>query len=285
MAKKKQILDVDGLKVSLINDGIAEYISLTDMAKSANPRTDIVIQNWLRNRNTIEFLGLWEQMYNANFNPIEFDGIRNQAGLNTFALSSKQWIERVGAIGIISKAGRYGGTFAHKDIAFEFGTWLSPAFKLYLIKDYQRLKEEEMGQQSLEWNVKRLMAKVNYQIHSEAVKEYLIPPAINSKHKEWMVYASEADLLNIALFGMTSKEWRLQNSEKKGNMRDEASTLQLLVLANLESLNAKLIEWGCDKEERLNILNKTAVDQMQTLLSNSSTKKLNDGEANIKKLK
>ncbi len=285
MAKKKQILDVDGLKVNLINDGIAEYISLTDMAKSANPRTDIVIQNWLRNRNTIEFLGLWEQMYNVNFNPIEFDGVKSQTGLNTFSISAKQWIERVGAIGITSKAGRYGGTFAHKDIAFEFGTWLSPAFKLYLIKDYQRLKEEEMGQQSLEWNVKRLMAKVNYQIHSEAVKEYLIPPTLNTKHKEWMVYASEADLLNIALFGMTSKEWRLQKPKKKGNMRDEASTLQLLVLANLESLNAKLIEWGCDKEERLNILNKTAVDQMQTLLSNSSTKKLNDGKSDIKKLK
>lgn len=280
MSKKRQNLEVDGVEVQLLSIQEEDYISLTDMARSSNERTDLVLQTWMRNRNTIEFLGLWEEVHNPHFNPYEFAGIREQTGLNTFYISAKEWIERTKAVGIISKTGRYGGTFAHKDIAFEFGTWLSPRFKLFLIKDYQRIKEEEQSTKSLEWDVKRLLVKANYRIHTEAVREYLVPPLLLNTKREGIVFASEADLLNTALFGMTAKEWKLQNADLKGNMRDYASAEQLIVLANLEALNAKLLEWDCDQPLRLQILNKTAIDQMNVLLGIPSVKQL---AAKIKK--
>jgi hypothetical protein len=247
------------------------------MARSSSDRTDLVLQTWMRNRNTIEFLGLWEELHNPNFNPYEFAGIKEQTGLNSFYISAKEWIERVQAVGIVSKTGRYGGTFAHKDIAFEFGTWLSPRFKLFLIKDYQRVKEEENKVKSLDWNVKRLLSKANYRIHTEAVREYLMPPQLMYTKKEGIVFASEADLLNTSLFGLTAKEWKLQNPELKGNMRDHATSEQLIVLSNLEALNAKLLEWDCDQELRLQILNKTAIDQMNVLLGLPAVKQLKAG--------
>ena len=274
---KKQQLDVEGVQVRLLSIQEDDYISLTDMARSSSDRTDLVLQTWMRNRNTIEFLGLWEELHNPNFNPYEFAGIKEQTGLNSFYISAKEWIERVKAVGIVSKTGRYGGTFAHKDIAFEFGTWLSPRFKLFLIKDYQRIKEEETKVKSLDWNVKRLLSKANYRIHTEAVREYLMPPQLMHTKKEGIVFASEADLLNTALFGLTAKEWKLQNPELKGNMRDHASSEQLIVLSNLEALNAKLLEWDCDQELRLQILNKTAIDQMNVLLGLPAVKQLKAG--------
>ena len=274
MTKKGKLI-VQGIEIKFETYQDEDYISLTDMARSANPRTDVVLQNWLRNKNTVAFLGLWEILHNnPNFNPIEFEGISQKTGLNTFYLSVKEWIQRTKAIGIRSTPGRYGGTFAHKDIAFEFGSWLSPQFKLYLIKDYQRIKQGEAERNKLEWNVSRVLSKANYHIHTEAVRQYLIPPEIHNTRKEGLVFSSEADLLNKSLFGLTAKEWRIHNPDMKGNMRDNATTEQLIVLANLESLNAKLIEWDCDQSQRLEILNKTAIDQMNILLGAPSIKKL-----------
>ncbi len=260
------------IQIQTIED--QDYFSLTDMARSENPRTDLVIANWLRNRNTIEFLELWEQEYNPNFNPLEIEGFKNKAGSNAFSLSSKQWISATNAIGIRSKSGRYGGTYAHKDIAFEFGTWLSPKFKLYLIKEYQRLKQDEAVRNKIEWKVSRVLAKANYHIHTDAVRQYLVPGKITHTKKEGVFFSSEANLLNKAVFKLTAKEWRIQNPNLEGNIRDYATTEQLVVLANLESLNSKLLEWDCDFEQRLAILVSTAEQQLEILREKNTTKKL-----------
>jgi hypothetical protein len=234
----------------------------------------VLIEKWLRNKNTIEFIGIWEQLNNPVFNSPEFEGIRNEAGLNRFTLSVKKWIEKTNAVGILAKTGRYGGgTFAHKDIAFEFGSWLSPEFKLYLIKEFQRLKEEEFRMQSLEWNLQRTLAKVNYKIHTDAIKDKLIPPRI-SKTQANFIYANEADLLNVALFGMTAGEWRQGNSGKSGNMRDYAALEQLVVLSNLESINAVLIHQGLEQPERVRQLNDIAINQMRSLMGAASLRRL-----------
>ena len=270
MSKTKTI-NVKGTEVSIINHLNEDYISLTDMIKSFGD--DTIIKNWLRNRNTVEFLGIWEQINNPNFNSVEFDLIRNQTGLNSFVLSVKKWVESTNAIGIIASAGRYGGTFAHKDIAFEFGSWLSPEFKLYLIKEFQRLKEEESKNKSLSWNLHRTLAKVNYKIHTDAIKENLIPIKV-TKQQASFIYANEADLLNVALFGLTAKEWRNFNPNLKGNIRDYAAIEQLVVLSNLESLNVVLIKNEIGQSDRLVQLNKIAITQMKSLLSHNQIKKL-----------
>lgn len=248
-----------------------DYICITDIARYKDPdRTDYLIQNWLRNRNTIEFLGLWEQLNNPDFNPIEFDGIRIQAGLNSFILSARQWVEKTHARGIIAKPGRYGGTFAHKDIAFEFASWISVEFKLYLIKEFQRLKDDE--HKKLGWDIRRNLAKINYRIHTDAVQENLIPPEL-TKPQINAVYASEADVLNMALFGMSAKEWRENNPEKRGNIRDYANISQLVCLSNMENLNAHFISNGLAQPERLAKLNAIAIHQM-TLLTRDATVRL-----------
>ena len=251
-----------------------DYISLTDIARyKDSERTDYIIQNWLRNRNTIEFLGIWEHLNNPDFNPIEFDGIRNQAGLNSFVLTAKRWIKATNAIGISSKAGRYGGTYAHKDIAFEFASWVSVEFKLYLIKEFQRLKEEE--RKTLGWDIRRNLAKINYRVHTDAIQRHLIPPTLDKKQTS-LVYASEADVLNLALFGMTAAQWREANPDKRGNIRDDADVTQLVCLSNLENLNALFIAEGMSQQERLKRLNQIAIHQM-TLLSGSEQLRLSGG--------
>ena len=238
---RKNTVDVQGTAVSFVSRGNEDFISLTDIAKYKNPdHADDVIRNWLRNRNTIEFLGIWERLNNPDFNPVEFDGIRIQAGLNSFTLTPKQWIEKTRATGIVSRAGRYGGTYAHKDIAFEFASWVSVEFKLYLIKEFQRLKEDENRRLSLAWNLNRTLSKLNYRIHTDAIREHLIPPEITPAQAA-ITYASEADLLNVALFGLTAKQWRDANPKLDGNMRDHATVEQLLVLANIEGMNAEFI--------------------------------------------
>ncbi len=272
--KKIEVLNIE-VKVKTIDQD--DFICLTDIAKSRNPEhPDDLIRNWLRNRNTLELLRIWEQLHNADFNPVEFDGIRKQAGLNSFTLTPKQWIQATGAIGLTSKAGRYGGTFAHKDIAFEFASWVSVEFKLYLIKEFQRLKQDEQAQ--LGWDVRRQLTKINYRIHTDAVKQNLIPPTL-TKSQISHVYASEADLLNMALFGQTAKQWRDENPEKTGNVRDYANVSQLVCLANLETLNAHLIQQSLAQSERLALLNNTAIQQMRLLTEERSIKKLEGGEA------
>ena len=251
-----------------------DYISLTDIAKvkdSDNPR--YIIQNWMRNRNTIEFLGVWESLYNPNFNRVEFDAFRSQAGLNSFVMTPQKWIDATAAIGIVSKAGRYGGTYAHKEIAFEFASWISVEFKLYLVKEFERLKAEEMRR--FGWDIKRNLAKINYRIHTDAIKENLIPPELSAKHIS-LVYASEADVLNMALFGMTAKEWRDSHPELKGNIRDYADVSQLVCLANLENLNAVFISEGMPQTERLARLNAIAISQMQVLTQDHRIEMLKD---------
>ena len=271
MAKNKKI-DVLSTEVSVRTIQQEDFISLTDIARyKDSERTDYIIQNWLRNRNTIEFLGIWEQLNNPAFNPIEFDGIRKQAGLNSFILTAKRWIDSTGAIGLVSKAGRYGGTYAHKDIAFEFASWVSVEFKLYLIKEFQRLKDEELKQ--LGWDIRRNLTKINYRIHTDAVKEHLIPQEL-SKDQINLVYASEADLLNMALFGKTAKQWRDENPDEKGNIRDFANVSQLVCLANLENLNAHFIQEGMSPPERLERLNHTAIQQMRLLVEDRTAKRL-----------
>lgn len=268
MAKIK-VLDTDITTASIHEE---DYISLTDIAKYKNTNdANEIIRNWLRNRNTIEFLGTWEKIYNPHFKTVEFDGFRKEAGLNSFTLSTKRWVEHTNAIGLVSKSGRYGGTYAHKDIAFEFASWVSVEFKLYLIKEFQRLKEEELKQ--LGWDIKRNLTKINYRIHTDAIKANLIPPNLTPQQIS-LVYASEADILNMALFGMTAKAWRDKNPDKKGNIRDEANVHQLVCLANLESLNAHFIEEGMPQAERLKKLNQTAITQMQILLRDDSIKKI-----------
>lgn len=236
---------------------------------------DYIIQNWMRTRDTIEFLGTWEKINNPNFKPIEFEGFKNKAGSNSFSLTPKRWIESVNAIGMINKAGRYGGgTFAHKDIAFEFATWISPEFKLYLIKEFQRLKVEENERLLLGWDAKRMLTKINYKIHTDAIKENIIIPQKLSLKKATIAYANEADVLNVALFGMTAKGWKDNNKKKEGNMRDYADVTQLVCLANLESLNAEFIRMGMSQGERLLKLNDTAITQMKSLSMNRSVQKL-----------
>ncbi|MDP2787812.1 MAG: KilA-N domain-containing protein [Pseudomonadota bacterium] len=268
---KNRIITVKGVEVAIAVRHEQDYISLTDMLRNFGDES--ILYNWLRNRNTIEFLGIWEQLYNPGFKPIEFDRFRSQAGLNSFALSPKKWIEATGAIGLYAKAGRGGGTFAHRDIAFEFGSWLSPEFKLYLIKEFQRLKDEEARATAQEWNFQRTLAKVNYKIHTDAIKERLIPPLL-TKAQTSMVYANEADLLNVALFGITAAQWRQANPDQPGNMRDAATLEQLVVLSNLESINAVLIHQELDVHERLAQLNTMAITQMRSLVGMSAVKRL-----------
>jgi hypothetical protein len=272
--KKLARIIVKESNISIININNNDYISLTDIAKYRDSeRSDYIIQNWMRSRSTIEFIGLWEVLHNPDFNSIEFDGIKNQAGSNSFSLTPKRWIEATRAIGIISKAGRYGsGTYAHKDIAFEFASWISSEFKLYMIIEFQRLKDEESERKQIEWSLTRTLAKVNYHIHTDAIKENLIPPDI-SQTKQSFIYANEADLLNIALFGKTSKDWREENPELEGNIRDYATIEQLIVLANLESLNSVLIKQGLKEYERLKIINKAAIEQVTVLIKSNTSQK------------
>ena len=273
MAKNKTIL-VKGSEITISNRGEKDYISLTDIARHRDAeRSDYILQNWLRNRSTIEFIGLWEQLNNPSFNSIEFDGFKNLAGSNSFSLTPKRWIESTNAIGIISKTGRYGGTFAHKDIAFEFASWISSEFKLYLITEFQRLKDDENSRLNLEWNLQRTLAKINYRIHTDAIKENLIPAEL-SKSQVNLVYSSEADLLNMALFGKTAKQWRDENPNSDGNIRDIASIEQLVILSNMESINAILIQQDLPQSTRLQQLNAIAITQMTSLMNNSNIKKL-----------
>lgn len=251
-----------------------EYLSLTDIAKFRNANEPFsVINNWMRSRSTIDFVGLWEKINNPDFKPLEFDRFRNEAGNNYFVLSPQKWIETTNAIGITSKSGRYGGTFAHVDIAFEFASWISSEFKLYLITEFKRLKIDENNRLQLEWNLQRTISKINYRIHTDAIKENLIPKEI-TKQQMGLVYANEADLLNVALFGITAKEWRDSNLDKTGNIRDFASLEHLVVLSNMESINALLIQQGLLQGDRLIQLNKVAIAQMKSLIENNSIKKL-----------
>jgi len=268
-------------EISLRTINNEDYICITDIARYKDPeRTDYLIQNWLRNRNTIEFLGIWERLNNPDFNPIEFDGFRKQAGLHSFTLTARQWIEKTAAIGIISKPGRYGGTYAHKDIAYEFASWISVEFKLYLIKEFQRLKDNERKQ--LGWDIRRNLAKINYRIHTDAVKENLIP-AIITPQQVTQVYASEADVLNMALFGTTAKEWREANPDKTGNIRDYADISQLVCLSNLENLNALFIGENLPQADRLVKLNTIAIHQMRLLTDDSAIRKIGSGDLKDKK--
>ena len=273
---KKRTITVKGTEVAVTTRHEQDYISLTDMVKGFEGGSSL-IEQWLRNKDTVLFLGAWEKVNNPGFNSLEFEGIGNEAGRNSFFLSVKKWAEVTGAIGMEARAGRYGGSFAHKDIAFEFGSWLSPEFKLYLITEFQRLKEAEAAGRSIEWNVQRTLAKVNYRIHTDAIKEKLIPPAL-TKARRNTVYASEADLLNVALFGTTAAEWRSANSGKEGNLRDHATLEQLVVLSNLESINAVLIHQELSQQVRLVQLNAIAITQMRSLLASPGMKRLAGGK-------
>ncbi len=269
-------INVKGREIVIFNKDDEDYICITDIARYKNSdRTDDLVRNWLRNRNTIEFLGIGEQLNNPFFKPVEFDGFRKQAGLNSFTLTPSQWIEKTNAIGIISKQGRYGGTYAHKDIAFEFASWISVEFKLYLIKEFQRLKEEE--QKKLGWDIRRNLAKINYRIHTDAIKENLIPPEL-TPHQMSLIYASEADVLNMALFGMTAKQWRDSHPGERGNIRDYANVSQLVCLSNLENLNALFIQEKALQKDRLRKLNQIAIQQMKLLTDDTRIKQLEAGK-------
>jgi hypothetical protein len=282
---RKTKLQVNEIEIVLYKQNEEEFISLTDMAKFRDSeRTNYIIQNWMRTRSTIEFLGLWEQMHNPNFKGIEFDAFKNEAGSNSFTLTPKRWIESTNSIGIISKSGRYGGTFAHKDIAFEFASWISPTFKLYLITEYQRLKEVETNQYNLEWNVKRILSKTNYQIHTDAVKNFILPERNYEKEKEWIIYAEEADLLNVALFNCTAKDWREANpalAKKPMNIRDIASINELAVLSNLESINAQMVKEKIEKGNRFVKLKEIAKYQLSVLNDNDFMKALKKLDDNV----
>lgn len=275
----QSVIHADGVDISVVTTIGSEddFISLTDMARHRNPEFPAdVVKNWLRLRSTIEFLGLWEQMNNPDFKLVEFDQFKNDAGSNAFVMSPQKWVKETNAIGLVSKSGRYGGgTYAHKDIAFEFASWLSPEFKLYIIKDYQRLKGDESHRLALEWNVKRILASTNYRIHTDAIKENMIPPEL-PKYQQGFVYADEADVLNVALFGKTAKQWRAENPKRKGNMRDCVTIEQLLVMTNLEAVNALLLEQGLPQRERLEQLRKMAVRQLETLTGSAGARKLNE---------
>lgn len=274
MAATDRTLVVQGVEIHLTSKNDEDYISLTDMVSKFDGGSTL-IESWLRNKDTVEFLGVWERLNNTSFNTPGFEGIRNKAGLNRFTLSVRQWTTETNGIGLTAKAGRYGGTFAHKDIAFEFGSWLSPEFKLYLITEFQRFKQAEAAQ-GLDWDVRRTLSKLQYRVHTDAVKEHLIPPQLSSKEAGF-VYANEADTLNKALFGMTAAEWKRANPEAKGNIRDHATVEQLVVMSSLESQNALLIEQGMAQSERLAFLNKKARAQLQSLLSNPSLSGLRGG--------
>ena len=255
-------INVKDTGITVIKIDSVDYISLTDIAKVKNPDANGVIANWMRNRNTIEYLGIWEYLYNPNFKPLEFEGFKNEAGANAFTLSPQKWIESVNAIGIVSKSGRYGGTFAHKDIAFKFASWISVEFELYIVKEFQRLKEEE--QKQFGWSAKRELAKINYHIHTDAIKHNLIPAELTAKQTS-IIYANEADVLNVALFGITAKEWREANPDLKGNIRDYATINELICLSNMENINAVLINERALQKERLIKLNQIAIQQMRVL--------------------
>ncbi len=273
MARSKKIL-VKGISITTVKIENEDYISLTDIARNKNAdEPKDVVKNWMRSRTTIEFLGLWEQLNNPDFKGVEFDSFLFEAGSNSFTLSPSKWIETTNAKGIYSKQGNNGGTFAHKDIAFEFASWVSSSFKLYLIKEFQRLKSDENDRLKLEWNLQRTLAQVNYHIHTEAIKENLIPVSLTKEQINY-VYANEADMLNVALFGMTAKEWRDTNPKAEGNIRDTATIEQLVVLSNLESINAVLIQQNLSQAKRLNQLNDIAISQMKSLLINKNIKKL-----------
>ena len=271
MAKNKTIT-VKGTEITVINQSDTDYISLTDMTSNFNEGSGL-IGKWITTKNTLEYLAIWESISNSGFNYPEFGVIEKEAGVNRFIMSAGQWISRTGAKGIIVKAGRFGGTYAHKDIAFHFAMWLSPEFQIYLIKEFQRLKESDNNRLKLEWNLQRTLAKVNYRIHTDAIKENLIPPTL-SKEKINFLYADEADMLNMALFGITAKQWRDANPKSEGNIRDEASLEQLVVLSNMESINAVLIHQGLKQNDRLEQLNKIAITQMKSLAGNKNLKKL-----------
>ena len=261
----KETIHANGIDIGIYTQDFEnEFISLTDIARYKSDDPTAVIQNWMRNRDVIEFLGLWERLHNPDFNPLEFEGFRKQAGANAFTMSPKKWIETTNAIGIVSKAGRYGGTYAHSDIAMSFATWISPEFQLYIMKDYRRLKADENSRLSLNWNLNREISKLNYRIHTDAIKDNLIPPELTPAQVAY-TYANEADMLNVVLFGKTAKQWKDENSAAKGNMRDVATLNQLLVLANLESYNAVLINQGKNQKERMELLRQLAVQQLQTL--------------------
>ena len=271
MDKKIKVL---GTEISLAYEKKEDYISLTDIARYKNPEEPKdAVKNWLRNKNTIEFLGLWERINNVNFKGVEFGSFLSQAGSNSFVLSPQRWIEKTNAIGIISRSGNNGGTFAHKDIAFEFASWISAEFKLFLLKEFQRLKEDENLRNNLDWDIKRNLAKINYRIHTDAIKRHLIPEKISIDEKK-LIYATEADILNLALFGLTAKEWRDKNASQDGNMRDYADVTQLVCLSNLENLNAHFIKEGIPKLLRLEKLNKIAIEQMTLLTNQPEIKKL-----------
>ena len=279
MKKKKPTtakISVQGTEITVIHQENDDFISLTDMVRNFDGGPSL-IEQWLKNKDTVLFLGVWEQLNNPNFKTLEFEGIKNEAGRNSFFLSAKKWSQATDAIGLIAKAGRYGGTFAHRDIAFEFGSWLSPEFKLYLIKEFQRLKEDENRRLSLAWNLNRTLAKINYRLHTDAIQKRLIPPEVTAKQAS-ITYANEADLLNVALFGQTAREWRDTNPGKDGNMRDHATLEQLLVLANLENMNAEFIHMELPQGERLKRLNAIAIRQMQTLTAKTA-KQLEGGGA------
>lgn len=261
----KDTIHANGIDIGIYTQDFEnEFISLTDIARYKSDDPTAVIQNWMRNRDVIEFLGLWERLHNADFNPLEFEGFKKQAGANAFTMSPKKWTEATNAIGIVSKAGRYGGTYAHSDIAMSFATWISPEFQLYIMKDYRRLKTDENSRLSLNWNLNREISKLNYKIHTDAIKENLVPQELTPAQVAY-TYANEADMLNVVLFGKTAKQWKDENSTVKGNMRDVATLNQLLVLANLESYNAVLINQGKNQKERMELLRQLAVQQLQTL--------------------
>lgn len=269
-------INANGTEISVMNlDHLQDdYLCLTDLARRKNPyEPKDVVKNWLRLRSTIEFLGLWEQLYNPQFKGVEFDTFKNEAGSNAFTLTPQRWIEKTNAIGIVSRSGRGGGTYAHKDIAFEFASWISPEFKLYVIKDYQRLKQDEAYRLEIGWDTKRELSKINYRIHTDVIKEFLITPELTKQEKNYQ-YASEADILNIALFGKTAKQWRDETGNKKQNMRDFASVEQLIVLVNLESMNADLIRQGIPAEDRIQKLRNVAYYQLHSLTSSNAANKL-----------
>lgn len=262
---------VQNTNITIINVDGNDYVSLTDLARHKSDDPTAVIGNWMRNRNTIEFLGIWESLYNPNFKPLEFEEFKKEAGLNAFTLSPKKWIETTDAIGLISKSGRYGGTYAHKDIAFKFASWVSVEFELYLVKEFQRMKEEE--QRQIGWSAKRELSKINYRIHTDAIKHNLIPQEVTNAQAS-IIYANEADVLNVAMFGMTAKQWREANPELKGNIRDYASVNELICLSNMESLNAVFIDQGLPQSDRLIRLNQIAIRQMSVLESNAGDRRL-----------
>ena len=279
---KKSTIQVQGHAVTVVAQSASDYISLTDIARYRNTQEPFaVINNWMRSRSTIEFIGLWEKLCNPLFKPLEFERFKNEAGSNYFVLSPQRWIESTQAIGIISKSGRYGGTFAHRDIAFEFASWISSEFKLYLIVEFQRLKEDENRRLSLAWNLNRTLSKLNYRIHTDAIQTHLIPPEVTPAQAA-ATYASEADLLNVALFGLTARQWRDANSNLKGNMREYASVEQLLVLANIEAMNAELIHMGIPQSDRLKRLNQIAIRQMEILTASSTALPASDDQSSAK---